>query len=82
LKNQFEQELNAHDALRHRIALHALSPDAEIPDIDWQPLRPPDEYRQFVLTENQRLCNHLQKFFRPFHADLTSPIGMVAWRKT
>lgn len=82
LKNQFEQELNARDAIRHKIALHAAPPDAEIPDTDWQPSRPAGEYRQFVSTENRRLCDHLQKLFRPRPADLTSPIGVVAWRKT
>ena len=59
LKNQLEQELNAHDGLRHRVALCAVAPTAELPDVEWQPLRPPGEYRQFVLTENQRLCDRL-----------------------
>jgi uncharacterized protein (TIGR00661 family) len=65
LKNQLEQELNARDALRHHLILRAVAPDAELPDVDWQSPRPPDEYRQFVRTENRRLCDRLQQFLQP-----------------
>ena len=61
LKNQLEQELNARDAFRQRLVRHAVAPDAEFPDVDWQALRPPGEYRQFVLTENRRLCDCLHQ---------------------
>ena len=65
LKNQLEQKLNSLDALQQRLILHAVEPDAEFPDVEWRVLRPPGEYRQFVMTENQRLCERLQKFLQP-----------------
>ena len=65
LKNQLEQELNARDAVGQRIVLRAVAPDAELPDVEWQSLRPLGEYRQFVIRENQRLCNHLHQFLQP-----------------
>jgi uncharacterized protein (TIGR00661 family) len=61
LKNQLEQELNAHDALRHRLIVRAVPPSAELPDVDWMFRRPPGEYRQFVTEENRRLCDRLRQ---------------------
>ena len=64
LKNQLEQKLNSLDALRSKIILRACAPDAELPDVEWQSLLPPGEYRQFVLSQNQRLCAQLQQFLQ------------------
>ncbi len=68
LKNQLEQELNARDALCQRLVLRAGAPDTELPDVEWQSLRPPGEYRQFVIAENQRLCDRLQEFLSQYPA--------------
>ena len=62
LKNHLEQELNARDALQQHIVQHAIAPDGELPDVEWRSLRPPGEYRQFIITENRRLCDRLQEF--------------------
>ena len=65
LKNQLEQKLNSLDALQSRVILRACEPDAELPDVDWQSPRPLGEYRQFVLSQNQRLCDRLQQELQP-----------------
>ena len=64
LKNHLEQELNARDALRERLVRHVVAPDGELPDVEWQAVRPPGEYRQFVISENRRLCDRLQEFLQ------------------
>ena len=79
LKNQLEQELNARDALCQRLVLCAGAPDAELPDVEWQSLRPPGEYRQFVVAENQNLCDRLQEFLpqHPVPARMPQPCEPV-----
>lgn len=73
LKNQLEQELNAYDALRQRLILRAVAPAAELPDVAWQALRPLGEYRQFVITENQRLCDRLSQVLQGRPAPTSAP---------
>ena len=65
LENHLEQALNAHDAMRHRLVAHTVAPEGEIPDSDWQPLRPAGEYRNFVVHENRRLVDRLQAVLKP-----------------
>ena len=65
LKNQLEQKLNSLDAFQRQIIVRACEPDAELPDVEWQSLLPPGQYRQFVRSENQRLCDRLQQELQP-----------------
>ena len=64
LKNQLEQELNARDALRHRLIIRAVAPADELPDVEWISSLPLGEHRQFVINENHQLCERLQQFLR------------------
>ena len=75
LKNQLEQKLNSLDALQNQIVLRACAPDAELPEVKWQSLLPPGDYRQFVMSQNQSLCKRLQQFLQ--HRPAPAPASLT-----